>query len=199
MIKDFPPVRRTDEGWDIEFNTQVFPSDLNGAIQTKAMPGAKWTATLTFNNRTGKEARLLQGFFAGLQGRAGRFWLTPTGWYPLGTVDRAGSLTAQASQGATTLTANGFEAYQPELLCAGDWFEINGALKKVTSTASSNLNGTATIEFTPPLRVTLPAGTEVRVNEPRCQMMLTDDSVGWQITAPIIYALVVNCEEALDI
>jgi len=199
MIKDFPAGMRTGETWGIEFNTQIFPSDLNGAIQTKSMPGAKWSVTLTFNNRAGKEARILQGFFTGLQGRAGRFWLTPTDWSPIGTVDRAGSLVAQASQGATVITAGGFEANQTELFCAGDWFEINGALKKVTSTAASNSAGTATIEFTPPLRVTLPAGIEVRVNEPRCQMMLTDDSVDWQLTSPTIYSLVVNCEEALDV
>jgi len=199
MIKDFPGVCRTSEGWDIEFNTQTFPSDLNGAIQTKAMPGAKWTATLTFTNRYGKEAGLLRGFFSGLQGRAGRFWLTPTAWRQFGTVDRAGSLKVQASQGATIISAKGFESHQPELLCAGDWFEINGALKKVTSTAASDSLGNASIEFSPPLRVTLPIGTEIRVNEPRCQMMLSDDSVGWQISNPIIYSLVVSCEEALDI
>lgn len=199
MIKDFPDVRRSSEDWEIEFNTQTFPSELNGVIQTKGMPGAKWIATLTFNNRTGKEARLLQGFFAGLRGRAGRFWLTPSAWQPLGTVDRAGSLSAAASQGADVISVSGFEAHQPELFCAGDWFEINGALKKVTTTASSDASGATSIEFSPPLRVSLPIGTEVKVNEPRCQMMLSDDSVSWQITSPVIYGLVVNCEEALDI
>lgn len=199
MIKDFPDVRRTSENWEIEFNTQTFPSELNGAIQTRALPGSKWNATLTFTNRMGKEARLLQGFFSGLQGRAGRFWLTPTAWKPLGTVDRAGSLTTLAAQGASVITVGGFEAHQPELFWPGDWFEINGALKQVTSVASSNANGVAVIEFSPPLRVTLAAGTAVKVNEPRCQMMLSDDVVGWQVTRPVIYALTVNCEEALDI
>lgn len=199
MIKDFPAVRRSSEDWDIEFNTQTFPSELNGAIQTKALPGAKWLATLTFNNRTGKEARLLQGFFAGLQGRAGRFWLTPSAWQPLGTVDRAGSLNMQVVQGATTISVSGFEEHQPELFAAGDWFEMNGALKKVVSPAASDANGNTVIEFTPPARVTLPVGTEIKVNEPRCQMMLTDDQIGWQVSSPVIYGMVVTCEEALDI
>jgi len=199
MIKDFPEGMRTSETWGIKFNTQIFPSDLNGAIQTMAMPGAKWIVTMAFNNRHGKEARLLQGFFAGLQGRAGRFWLTPVEYEPLGTVDRAGSITAQAMQGATLITANGFEANQTELFFAGDWFEVNGELKKVTSIASSDSSGATTIEFTPPLRISQLVGAVVRVSDPRSQMMLTDDSVDWQITSPTIYSLVVNCEEALDI
>ncbi len=199
MIKDFPEVRRSSEDWEIEFNTQTFPSELNGAIQTKELPGAKWISTLTFSNRTGKEAGLLRGFFGGLRGQAGRFWLTPTAWRPQGTVDRAGTLTAQAVQGASVIYANGFEPYQPELLWPGDWFEINGALKQVSKIASSDASGLAAIEFYPPLRVTLSVGTEVKVNEPRCQMMLSDDSVTWQVTSPVIYNLVVNCEEALDI
>jgi hypothetical protein len=199
MIKDFPDGMRTGESWGIQFNTQIFTSDLNGAIQTISMPGAKWSVTLTFNNRAGKEARLLQGFFAGLQGRAGRFWLTPLSSQPLGTVSNSGALTAAAVQGATSITADGFDASQSELFYAGDWFEINGELKKTTSTISSDVSGEATIEFTPPIRISVPIGTVVKVDEPRCQMMLSDDSVNWQITSPTIYSLVVNCEEALDI
>lgn len=199
MIKDFPAIRRSSEDWEIEYNTQTFPSELNGAIQTRELPGAKWLATLTFSNRTGKEARQLQGFLTGLQGRAGRFWLTPSAWRPLGTVDRAGELSAAASQGATQISTRGWEAHQPELFCAGDFFEINGALKQVTETAASDASGSAVISFCPPLRVSLSTGQEVKVDQPRCQMMLSDDSVRWQLTAPVIYSLVLNCEEALDI
>ena len=71
-VKDFPSITADAESWSIISNTQGFTSDLNGATQTAVLPGARWSASLTFANRTGREARALQGFLAGLQGKIGR-------------------------------------------------------------------------------------------------------------------------------
>ncbi|MDG5498974.1 hypothetical protein [Marinobacter sp. BGYM27] len=199
MIKDFPEIRRSNESWDIDYNNQEFPSDLNRAIQTKAMPGAKWKASLTFANRMGKEARILQGFVTGLQGAAGRFWITPTDWKPLGSAVGEGSLSAPVGQFATTITTTGWEPHQPELLYTGDFFEINGELKRATSISSADANGHATIEFCPPTRVALPAGTQIRTEYPRSQMKLATNTAGWNLSAPVVYGMTLDIEEALDI
>ncbi|MGP4843305.1 hypothetical protein ACTXGQ_04165 [Marinobacter sp. 1Y8] len=199
MIKDFPDIKPNAEQWGIRYNTQSFKSALNGAEQTKDLPGARWTASLTFSNRFGKEARALQAFFVGLRGRSGRFWITPSGWKPNGTVDGTGELSADAAAESSTLVTTGWEAHQPELFCAGDWLEINGELKQVVVTTSSDSGGSATIEVAPPMRVAVPDGTQVKSAYPRCQMKLVEDSIDWQVSVPVIYALTVNIEEALDV
>ena len=97
-VKDFPANIGPDaEEWTLTYNTQTFESDLNGAMQTAELPGARWSVSMTFSNRQGKSARALQGFLAGLKGRAGRFWVTPTDWEPLGNQTEALSVGPAAS------------------------------------------------------------------------------------------------------
>lgn len=199
-VKDFPANISPDaEEWTLTYNTQSFESDLNGAMQTAELPGARWSVSMTFSNRQGKSARALQGFLAGLKGRAGRFWVTPADWEPLGSPDGAGVVASNTS-GGTSLSTSGWTADIAELLYAGDYFEVNGELKKMTETASSDASGLSTLEFAPPLRQPVTAGMTIRVVEPRCQMQLSDDGqAGWSASAPVIYSLTINGREALDI
>lgn len=199
-VKDFPANISPDaEEWTLTYNTQTFESDLNGAMQMAELPGARWSVSMTFSNRQGKSARALQGFLAGLKGRAGRFWVIPTNWQPYGNPDGAGEV-ATAASGGTTIETSGWTADIAELLCAGDWFEVNGELKKMTETVSSDASGLSTLEFAPPLRQPVTVGMSIRVVEPRCQMHLVgDDQASWSASAPEIYATTVAGREALDI
>jgi len=199
-IKDFPSITADSESWTIVSNTQGFTSDLNGATQTAVLPGARWSASLTFTNRTGREARALQGFLAGLQGTAGRFYLTPVHWTPLGSP--AGTPVVEVSQSvnAITLETSGWDASVTDLFVSGDYFEINGELKKITADVSSNASGEATLEFAPPLRIAATLGQSIRYTEPRSIMQLKgDDQASWQASGPHIYAVTMDAFEALDI
>ncbi|MCK2149538.1 hypothetical protein MYE70_10715 [Marinobacter alexandrii] len=199
-IQDFPANISPDaEEWKLTYNTLTFESDLNGAMQTAELPGARWSVSMTFSNRQGKAARALQGFLAGLKGRAGRVWVIPVDWEPLGTPDGAGAVSADTS-GGTSLPTNGWDADIIELFCAGDYFEVNGELKKLTATISSDALGQATLQFAPPLRQPVTIGMSIRVIEPRCQMLLSsDDQATWSMSAPKIYATTISGREALDI
>lgn len=198
--KDWPQVPSPDaESWGLEYNTQVFTSDLNGAIQTAELPGARWTVDMTFSNRQGLDSRKLQAFLSSLGGRAGRFYVTPVDWEPFGNPDGTPSVAANAGDGVTSISTTGWTAgltiFQP-----GDYFELNGELKKVIAEAASDINGNATIEFAPPLRKAVTTGMTLRVQEPRCVMMLSDDKqASWALSAPIIYAVNIEAREALDI
>ena len=213
---DFPAIAPDGESWTIRYNTQSFESDLNGAIQTAELPGARWSVSLTFTNRQGKTARALQGFLTAIRGRAGRFWVTPTDWELQGaatqngivgggaslTLDFAGEVYEQfdwdaysAPAGSNSMQASGFGSGGLPPLLAGDWFEINGELKKCTADMEGD-----TLEFAPPLRIGVSYGQTVRVIRPRCRMMLSSDSgAGWQTTAPVIYGITLDAIEALDI
>ena len=197
---NFPDIVPDSAEWTITYNTQVFESDLNGAIQTAELPGARWSASLTFSNRQGRDARELRAFLAQLKGRAGRFWLTPSDWEPLGTADGIPQVSVAASAGATSVSTTGWTAEQPEALLAGDHIEINGELKIVTATVAADINGDATIQFAPPARTDFTVGMEVETSEPRALMALADDDqAAWNIGAPIIYAITINCREPLDV
>ena len=213
----FPVIPKASaESWTLNYNTQTFTSDLNGAIQTAELPGARWSGTLTYSNRQGADAGKLRGFIAANRGSAGRFWVTPAGAALNGaatqngivgggaslSLDFAGEVYSQndwdaysVNAGATTIQASGFNAGVLAPLLAGDYFEVNGELKIATSDMASD-----TLNFAPPLRNPVSYGQTVRVINPRVRVMLSsDDQASWQVSAPVIYAFSFDVVEALDI
>lgn len=197
--KNFPYVLKPDsESWGIKYNSMIFSSDFDGTVQTLSMPGAKWNCSMTFTEREGKAARQLQGFIVSLQGRAGRFWVIPTDWKPEGTAQGTPDTLAAVGNGVTVLETGGWDVNQSEALAIGDYFEVSGELKKVTDTVSSDGSGNATVHFGPPLRFGLGLGTQLRLIEPRCRMMVTSDSADWNVSSPVVYAQDIDCIEAID-
>jgi hypothetical protein len=199
-VKDFPEITADAESWSVIYNTQEFRSELNGASQTAILPGARWSASLTFANRTGRDARSLQGFLTGLQGTAGRFFLTPAHYEPLGLPAGTPVVAVSQSVNAVTLETSGWNANITDLFVSGDYFEINGELKKITADVDSDASGEATLEFAPPLRIAATSGQSIRYTDPRCIMQLkNDDQAAWQVSGPVIYAVTIDAVEALDI
>lgn len=199
-VQTFPTGLKADsEEWVIQYNTQSFESDLNGAIQTAELPGARWSVSMTFGSREGKAARRLQGFLAGLKGRAGRFYVTPADWQPLGSPSGTGLVATNTAAGASSIPTDGWTASVTELFCAGDYFEVNGELKKLTADVNSDGTGLATLNFAPPLRKSVTDGMQIRYTEPRAVMMLSADKTSWQVRTPVVYGLTLDGTEALDI
>ena len=199
-ILDFPDITPDDAVWTLSFNTQIFESSLNGAIQTRIMPGSRWEAELTFSNRQGRDIRELSGFLTRLQGRAGRVYIVPSDWEPLGTALGSPSLFSSASAGNITISTTGWSASQSEALAIGDYFELNGELKQVTQTVSTDASGNATINFSPALRSDVASGPSIVLDEPKAIMMLNNDKqASRQISAPLIYSVTLKFREPLDI
>lgn len=199
-VIDFPAIVPDAEDWTLTYNTQSFQSDLNGGEQTAELPGARWSVSLTFTNRQGRDARALQGFMAGLKGGAGRFYITPSDWEPLGSPSGSPTVATAQNGGASTLETTGWDAEVTDLFVTGDYFEINGELKKLTADVDSDASGDATLQFAPPLRIAATVGQSIRYVEPRCIMKLMDDGqASWSVSAPIIYGVTFDAREALDI
>lgn len=197
---ELPTIGPDAEVWAIEYNTQTFTSDLNGAIQTAELPGARWSVSMTFSNRTGRSAWALQATLAKLQGRAGRFYVTPVDWEKRAGNASGTGLVATDASGGTSIDTDGWGTEITDLFYAGSFFEVNGELKMVTADVDSDVSGLATIEFSPPLRKPVTDGMQIRYIEPRCTMMLSDDDqANWNISAPVIYAVTIDAMEALDI
>jgi len=199
-VLDFPDITPDNEQWTLRFNTQTFTSDLNGATQTRLQPGARWNAELTFSNRKGRDVRALKGTIAKLEGQAGRIYVTPGDWEPLGTALGAPSLSANASAGNTSISTTGWDINQSEALAIGDYFEINQELKEVTDTVTTDGSGNATVNFAPALRADISSGAQLRITEPRALMMLENDQQArHQLQSNQVYAVTLRFREPLDI
>lgn len=181
-------------------NSQTFQSELNGVIQTSALPGDKWAATLAVSNYMGQAAHDLRAFLASLRGRAGRFWMPPFDHrVSSGTALGSGKVNG-ASQTGSSLVTDGWQPNQTALLLPGDFFQVGYELKMITATAASAGAGAATLTFTPPLRTSPADNADIITTNPCCVMALNDDNQArWAQQPGRIYALTIACTEPLDI
>lgn len=179
----------------LESNTGSHESDLNRAVQTFEMSGARWRLILSYANRGGTTPRLLKTFLASLRGRANRFKYTPPDIDQMGSMAGTGVVVG-GSQTGNELETSGWDNNQSELFLPGDYFEVNGELKLITDTISSDGTGNATLVFEPPLRKSPPALDPIIVDEPKALFMLEDDKQSsWQLSAPIIYSYSISAVE----
>lgn len=181
-------------------NSRRLNSDLNNVGQTSELPGTYWMATLTFNRRQGAKARRLRGFLGSLHGPAGRFYLPVIDQAtPEGSAQGVG-LVSGAGQSGTSLVTSGWSPNQPGVLLSGEYFQVGNELKLLTGDAASNASGVATLQFTPPLRVSPANAAPIIVNSPACIMGLIDDEqTRWSLAAPLKYGFAIACREPLDL
>ena len=196
-ILTFPNISPDSLDFGLMANTQSMDSELNGASQTLGLPGDKWSATLTYSNRQGADARVLRAFLASLRGGAGRFYLSPPDYVRTGAGGGT-PLVKGAAQTGSTLTIDGCTQSVSGWLQIGDYFQIGNELKMITVDANSDIGGNATLTFTPPIRTSPADNGAVIITSPTCIMKLSDgNQARWQVQAPVIYALSIACEEAL--
>lgn len=193
----FPAVIPSVSEFALESNTQNTRSELDGTVQTLALPGDRWTASLTFTNLKDPQARLIRAFLGSLRGQAGRFYLTPPAYVRTG-IGTGTPLVKGAGQTGSTIVTDGWTAGQTGVVCAGDFFNIGTELKMATADANSNGTGEATISFTPPIRTSPADNSAIVVTDPTVIMALTDGKQArWQAQPTPIYNLTLACEEPI--
>lgn len=194
---NFPAITPNACDWGLQSNTQNARSELNGAVQTLALPGDIWVGTLTFTNKTGSNARTLRAFLTSLRGQAGRFYLTPPAYTRAGT-GTGTPLVKGTSQTGSTLVTDGWDINQTAAVCAGDYFNIGSELKMITADGNTNSSGEMIISFVPPIRVSPADNLPLVITSPVATMMLQDaKQARWQAQPTPIYALSIAVEEAL--
>lgn len=195
-VLDFPDVLPASCEFRLQHNSQSFESELSGATQVAAMPGARWAASLRFPILQGRDARLMRAFLARLGGRAGMFRMSvlePNA----GTA--AGSPVVASVTSSVELETEGWTPNQQVALEVGDYIAIGNELKMITQAAEADAFGRATLHIAPPMRRAPAVGTPVVVNSPSCVMRMADDRAAWGITAPSLYAMSFDCIEVLDV
>jgi hypothetical protein len=178
----------TDSRFGIEFNTQSFVSPFTKSVQRVALGGARWTASLTLPPMKRDKASLWQAFFLQCEGGANTFYVsdpdakTPRG-RPLGNPQVKG-----AGQTGSTLLIDGCTPNITGWLMPGDYFEVNGEYKMITSRADTDGSGEVTLNFKPALRNSPADNAVINVDNPRCIMAMVDDQQGmWECNAAGLY------------
>lgn len=173
----FPSLVPSRTAWSLVSNTAVFGDPLKGAVQTLARPGAKWAVSLSFDLLTDDDRGALQAFLVKLRGMENRFTMHDFGYVPAGSPGGT-PLVNGASQTGTSLITDGW-TISTTVLKAGDWFAVNGELKKVIADVTSDGSGNATITFEPALRASPSDGAAITTTDPSATFMLANSRSGW--------------------
>lgn len=194
--EDILPVRAV---FALRSNTATFRSPYNGSVQTLERPGAAWEASLTLPRLTHAKARVLFAFLAQLRGQAGRFRLWDHSHpRPTGAVS-APPLVNGGNQTGTSINVKGLAPGVEDVFLPGDYIGIGGELKMIVESADSDIDGTATLKFEPPLRVSPANESEVVIDKPTALMRLVDDRIAadWYNLGGVRGDFVVQCVEAI--
>jgi hypothetical protein len=186
-ILTFPTLSRGPSlvEWGLVGNTQTHESPFDRTTQTLEMPGARWSASVTWNNMPLADHRKLAAFLASLRGRAGRFYFSPPqGWRrSTATLNVATTKVAGAGQTGSALNGDGFPT-STVIFEQGDWISVQDAsdrpfLYQVTSQTSTDPSGGATINIAPPLRSSPADNAVIYFDLPLYSVfMLADDRQG---------------------
>lgn len=165
-------------------NTQTSdPSPWTGAVQTLEMPGARWSATLSWTDLEEAHWRVLCSFVAELAGQAGRFTWSPPAWRRRATMqptDPAGPVVASNSYGKAIITQGWNVASGQWSFMKGDllgWVDSAGRpqMHMAVETIAPNLAGVNAMRLTPAIRRPVAAGTRVNIHDPSGVFRLTKD------------------------
>lgn len=164
----------------IETNTQTFESPINRKTQRIELTGQRWRATWTLPAMSKTNAALWIAFFMKLKGRVNTItasdpdWQTNTGEM----VNSLGSpLVNGASQTGNSLIIDGASINITNWGKAGDYFNVNSKLYRLTAACSTNGTGQTTLVFEPPIYVAPADNAVIGVHPATVEMMLLDDNV----------------------
>lgn len=161
--------------------TLAVSSLLSGSVQTSAVPGNRWTASMMLpnlgrnNNRAAVEAFLdrLNG-----QEHSVSLWHVQRkgigGWgYPAGTLNQTGvTVKTTAAQFANSLVITG--CGNALTLEAGDFFSVNGQLLMCPTQLTSTAGGDITVPVTGGLRSAAAATTPIVLVRPTANFILSE-------------------------
>lgn len=181
--------------WQLVSNSKTFTSTFTGSVQTVRFPGSRWRCSMSFNNLTDEQARVLEAFVAELDGESGRVKISD--WARSGLTQRGKPKVSQPNQSGKLLES---KDWLPNsiVLRIGDYITVNDELKRVTANVISDAQGNATIPIVPILRYA-PAVNDLIENEaPYGIFKLTSNDQGnFQRKPGILTSTSLSFEEAL--
>lgn len=202
MSVAFPSIKNPSEvTWRLRARTQTHTSPLDGTVQTLAMPGARWEATLTWGALSVADYRTLEAFISSLGGMAGRFFYGPIHG-PRRATGGGTPVINGASQSGSTLSTRGWSASAQAFL-VGDWLSYTDTtgrrrLHQVTANSTANGSGVASVSIAPPIRRAGADGAALTITTPTGVFMLASDDEGqMSVRPPLIGSMPLSIVEAI--
>jgi hypothetical protein len=199
MAQDFPrDILVVAAEWYLNSNTQTHRSPLSGVTQTIELPGAYWSAVLTFEDQGPEDSRPLIAFFVSMRGQAISFNLFNHA-HPIPQGVATGTpLVYGAGQVGTQLITEGWTADVANILMAGDYIQVGTKLKMVVENANTDALGRSTLQVEPPWADSPASGAEIVTDHPQALMRLTSDKSGLSTKAPMLSSGTINCVEDMS-
>lgn len=185
----------------LSYNTQISTSPLNGSIKTVQLPGARWSARLSYTNLSEDETNTLLAWLSSLNGMAGRFTMYDFSHPATKNGVTAGTVNNVASAGGLNVVT--FSSLTGGELEVGDLFTLQPLSPyvgekelKIVVGKTDGLNYTVEPEFRRP--ISYYAVTAIGVGSTAlCRMMLTSDDQAEKAVQSKIYlgAVTIECTE----
>jgi hypothetical protein len=202
MSVAFPVIVNPSEmSWRLRARTQTHTSPFDGTVQTLALPGARWEASVSWRTLSIADSRTLAAFISSLGGVAGRFFYGPV-HAPRRATGSGSPVINGASQTGSTLSTRGWSANAQAFL-VGDWLSYTDTtgrrrLHQVTANVTANSSGVASVPIAPALRRSGADGAAVTITAPTGVFMLASDEEGQlSVRAPLLGAMTLNIVEAI--
>ncbi|WP_074025257.1 hypothetical protein [Xenorhabdus eapokensis] len=183
--------------WQLLSNSKTFTSVFNGSTQTARFPGSRWRCTLTFNNLTDDQSRILEVLVAQLDGESGRVRLFD--WARPGLVGMGNPhpLVSEPNQLGYYLKTAGWRK-NTRVIQRGDYLTVGNELKMVTENVDSDSTGTAVIPISPMLRYSPRQHDKIETERPFGIFKQTGNDQGnFQRKPGILTSTTLSFEEAL--
>lgn len=181
--------------WQLVSNSKTFTSTFTGSVQTVRFPGSRWRCSMSFNNLTDEQARVLEALVAELDGESGRVKISD--WARSGLTQRGKPKVSQPNQSGKLLES---KDWLPNsiVLRIGDYITVNDELKRVTANVISDAQGNATIPIAPILRYAPTVNDLIENEAPYGIFKLTSNDQGnFQRKPGILTSTSLSFEEAL--
>jgi hypothetical protein len=156
--------------FSLRFNTLIgAASALDGSISAIALPGARWSAKFAYPYAKEKTADIIEACIARLEGQANQVYLShPRKRKSRGTMGEGlqqnSLLAASVAQGDAQMNIQ----CQPfKTVKAGDLFQMNDRLHRLTADSQANAGGIMSLSFQPRMPGALPSGIDVIFNNPK--------------------------------
>lgn len=186
------PAAPAEVTWKLRQPSQANRSEFTGTRRVTILAEApRYSAAVKYPPIVGREAfRPWRVALASLQGRAGTFHLAagegPQQGVGQPVVDGAGQI-------GTTLRIRG--CFRSGVARAGWSLSVGGRLHEIVTAGVADADGKLTVSVVPYI-AGLPDGEPIEMVRPFGLMSLSDDEVGWTVSAGQKYEIAFNCEEA---
>ncbi len=172
----------------LEANSQVFESDISRVTQRAELGGQRWRLTFTLPPMTVKQAAPWIAFFMQCKGQVSTFSAYDPDWKRNLGAWTGTPLVKGASQTGNSLLIDGCTANVTGWAKAGDYFNCNSRLYRLTQDANTNGSGETTLYFEGPIYSAPADNAPITCNPATATMRLIDDGQGsWMSNKNRIY------------